>query len=91
MLLQREQQMLNPHQPELFDSAELRIEPPAFTGTHGHSSKRNVRRRRGTAVACGFAHAGDIAMGRSIRYGSAAVPLHARNCLAITMLQSSRF
>ena len=59
----RVKRQLRPHQPELSDSAELRIEPPAFTGTRGHSSKRNVRRRRGTAAARGFAHVGDIAMG----------------------------
>jgi hypothetical protein len=79
------------HQPELSDSAELRIEPPACAGTRGHSSKRNVRRRRRRAVARGFAHAADIAMGIQSKTGLAAVPQGARNGLAIRVLRSTRF
>src|SRR5262249_36055354 len=59
----RIKRQLRPHQPELSDSAELRIEPPACTGTHGYSSKRNLRRRRLRSVAHSLAHAGDIAVG----------------------------
>jgi hypothetical protein len=82
---------LRPHQPELFDSAELRIEPPACTGTRGCSSKRNVRRRRGRSVARGFAQAGNIAMDVPSDMGPAAVPRHARDGVAIRVLRSTRF
>jgi hypothetical protein len=43
---------LRPHQPELFDSDELRIEPPALAGTHGYSSMESLRRHRSWAGGC---------------------------------------
>jgi hypothetical protein len=87
----RVKRRLRPHQPELVHLAELRIEPPAFTGTHGHSSQRNVHRRRRTAVARGFAHAGDIAMGIQSKAEPAAVSRHARDGVAIRLIRSTRF
>jgi hypothetical protein len=87
----RVKRQLRPHQPELFDSAELRIEPPACAGTRGHSSKRNVRRQRRTVVARGFGYAGDIAMGVTSDTVPAAVPRHARDGLAISVLRTTRF
>jgi hypothetical protein len=82
---------LRPHQPELFDSAERRIEPPAFTGIRGHSSKRSLRRRRGTAAARGSERAGNIAMGAPYETASAGVPRHDRDSVAMRVLLSTRF
>jgi hypothetical protein len=87
----RVKRQLRPHQPGLFDSAELRIELPACIGTREYSSKRSVRRGRRMAVARSLAHAGDIAMGGPGETVPAAVPRHARDGVAIRMLRSTRF